>query len=124
MGGCGEQCRDSGTASPESPLYIRKRTGLVQLLSDQLKNVSLQYFTEGAQQGNWPTAGADLGFLEWWGCNSNAREKYLGHAHLIKTTSISITSRYLALSLPSRHSDKCKTSGFTTASLFYNSFRT
>ena len=28
--------------------------------------------------------GVDLGFLEWWGCNSNAQ--ILGHAHLIKTT--------------------------------------
>ena len=40
--------------------------------------------------------GADLGFLEWWGCN---RAKILGHAHLTKTTLILITSRYPALSL-------------------------
>ena len=47
-------------------------------------------------------AGADLGFLEWWGCDSNARKvraKILGHADLIKTTPILITSHYLALSL-------------------------
>ena len=28
------------------------------------------------------SAGEDLGFLEWWGC------KFLGHAHLNKTTPI------------------------------------
>ena len=38
-------------------------------------------------------AGADLGFLEWW------VRKILGHAHLIKTLPILITSSYLALSL-------------------------
>ena len=33
--------------------------------------------------------GADLGFLEWWDCNTNARDKKkIGHAYLIKVTRI------------------------------------
>ena len=39
----------------------------------------------------YPQAGADLRFLEWWGCKykrTRSARKNLSHAHLIKTTPI------------------------------------
>ena len=56
------------------------------------------------------TVWEDLGFVEWWGCNTSCVQN-LGHAHLIKITPILIARSYTEL-CPS--SNKRKTSGYTT----------
>ena len=64
--------------------------------------------------------GADLGFLEWLGCKipmcAKRAWKNFDHAYLIKTTPILIILSY-HWTVPSRHFNKCKTSGCTTAYL-------
>ena len=64
-----------------------------------------------------PRSGADLGFLEWWGCNTNAHKNFRprplnkNHTHFNHLKLPSNTESYI---MPSRHSNK---SGCTTAHL-------